>query len=180
MLAYLYVLIAVAVRVLAGTGSFATYGFTPVSASLLFFGSRMPRKQFWIPAVLLIGSDIFLNLKVYGVPLQMDQYVMWIWYVAPCFIGLLLRDRVKPLPVLGAGLGTGVAFYLLSNFAVWAVGPIAYPKNLAGLLESYTKAIPFFRNGVISDVLFSAVFFSIPVLFAMTKSAESPGRDVAA
>jgi hypothetical protein len=180
MLAYLFVLIAVAVRVLAGTGAFATHGFTPVSASLLFFGSRMPRKQFWIPAVLLIGSDIFLNLKVYRVPLHLDQYVMWIWYLAPCFIGLLLRDRIKPLPVLGAGLGTGVSFFLLSNFAVWAFGTIAYPKNWAGLIECYTKAIPFFRNGIISDVLFSAVFFSIPVLFAMTRSAESAGRDVAA
>lgn len=179
MLAYLFVLIAVGVRMVAGTGAFATHGFTPVSASLLFFGSRMPRKQFWIPAALLIGSDIFLNLKVYRLPLTLDQYIMWVWYVAPCFIGLLLRNRIKPLNVLGAGLGTGVSFYLLSNFSVWAFGNIGYAKNWAGLIDAYTRALPFFRNGIISDVLFSAVFFSIPVLFAMTQRAGAT-RDIAA
>jgi hypothetical protein len=179
MLAYLFVLIAVGVRMVAGTGAFATHGFTPVSASLLFFGSRMPRKQFWIPAALLTGSDIFLNLRIYHLPLTLDQYIMWVWYVAPCFIGLLLRNRIKPLNVLGAGLGTGVSFFLLSNFCVWAFGNIGYAKNWAGLIESYTKALPFFRNGITSDVLFSVVFFSIPVLFAMTQRTEAR-RDIAA
>ena len=47
MLAYLFVVLAVTIRVVAGTGTFATHGFTPVGASLLFFGSRMPRKYFW-------------------------------------------------------------------------------------------------------------------------------------
>ena len=117
MLAYLFVVLAVLLRVTAGTGAFATYGFSLVGASLLFFGSRMPRKQFWIPAALLIGSDIYLNLRVYHLPLTTDQIVMWAWYLVPCFIGVLLRNRVKPMNVLGAGLGTGIGFYLTSNFA---------------------------------------------------------------
>ena len=49
MLAYLFVVLAVLLRVVAGTGPFATLGFGMVGASLLFFGSRMPRKQFLIP-----------------------------------------------------------------------------------------------------------------------------------
>lgn len=179
MLAYLFVVLAVLLRITAGTGAFATYGFSLVGASLLFFGSRMPRKQFWIPAALLIGSDIYLNLRVYHLPLTTDQIVMWSWYLVPCFIGVLLRNRVKPLNVLGAGLGTGIGFYLTSNFAVWAFGNIAYAKNLSGLIECYVKAIPFFRNGIISDVLFAAVFFGIGALAAQTsnviegKSAEA-------
>ena len=68
--------------------------------------------------------------------------------------------------VFGAGLGTGVGFFLTSNFAVWAFGNIAYAKNLSGLIECYTKAIPFFRNGIISDVVFSLVFFGIGALVA--------------
>lgn len=180
MLAYLFVVLAVFLRVTAGTGAFATYGFSLVGASLLFFGSRMPRKQFWIPAALLIGSDIYLNLGVYHLPLTLDQIVMWAWYLAPCFLGLLLKDRVKPLNVLGAGLGTGVGFFLTSNFAVWAFGNIGYAHNLAGLMESYTKAIPFFRNGIISDVLFAAVFFGIGALVAQTQGEAVEGKSVAA
>src|SRR5246127_2391539 len=180
MLAYLFVVLAVLLRVTAGTGAFATYGFSLVGASLLFFGSRMPRKQFWIPAALLIGSDIYLNLRVYHLPLTTDQIVMWAWYLVPCFIGVLLRNRVKPMNVLGAGLGTGIGFYLTSNFAVWAFGNIAYAKNLSGLIECYAKAIPFFRNGIISDVVFSLVFFGIGALVAQTQREEAVSKSAAA
>jgi hypothetical protein len=78
---------------------------------------------------------------------------------------------VKPLNVLGAGLGTGIGFYLASNFAVWAFGSIGYAHNLSGLIECYTKAIPFFKNGIISDVVFSAVFFAIGAMVAQAHSA---------
>ncbi len=179
MLAYLFVLLAVAVRVVAGTGTFATHGFTPVGASLLFFGSRMPRKQFWVPMALLIGSDLYLNLKVYGMALTWDQGIIWAWYGGACLIGLLLRDRTKPLFVAGAALGSSVSFFLVSNFGVWAAGYLAYPKTWAGLLACYTAGIPFFRPGIASDLAFSAVFFSIPVLMAYTRRAAA-GKDKSA
>jgi hypothetical protein len=180
MLAYLFVILAVLLRLSAGTGAFATLGFSLVGASLLFFGSRMPRKRFWIPAALLIGSDIYLNLRVYRIPLALDQIVMWSWYLVPCFIGFFLRDRIKPLTVLAGGLGTGIGFFLTSNFAVWAFGNIAYAKNLSGLIECYTKAIPFFRNGMISDVLFSLVFFGIGALVAQSQHDSAASKSAAA
>ena len=172
MLAYLFVVVAVAVRVLAGTGAFATHGFTPVGASLLFFGSRMPRKQFWVPVVLLIASDLYLNYRVYNVALTWDQTLIWAWYVSACFIGVILENRVKPLNVLGAGAGSAVSFFLVSNFGVWAAGYL-YPRTWAGLVASYTNAIPFFRNGLISDLFFASLFFSIPVLLGMSSRAEA-------
>lgn len=168
MLAYLFVVLAVLVRVVAGTGAFATLGFTPVGASLLFFGSRMPRKHFIAPVALLIASDLYLNYRVYGLPLTWDQIVVWAWYVGACAIGMLLRDRVKPLYVAGAALASSVSFFLISNFAVWLVGNIAYPKTLSGLLACYVAAVPFFRMGFVSDLLFSAVFFGLPALFSKT------------
>jgi hypothetical protein len=96
---------------------------------------------------------------------------MWAWYLVPCFFGFFLRDKIKPLTVLGAGLGTGIGFYLTSNFAVWAFNTVAYPKTLSGLILCYTKAIPFFQNGIISDVLFSLVLFGIGALAAQTVEA---------
>ena len=170
-LAYVFVIAAVLLRIGSGTGTFATKGFSLVGASLLFFGSRIPRKHFWIPVALMIGSDIYLNTRVYQIPFSTDQYLMCAWYLVPCLIGVLLRDRVKPLNVLGAGLGTGIGFYLASNFAVWAFGSIGYAHNLSGLIECYTKAIPFFKNGIISDVVFSAVFFAIGAMVAQAHSA---------
>jgi len=178
MLAYLFVVIAVAIRVLAGTGTFATHGFTPVGASLLFFGSRMPRKQLWIPVTLLIASDIYLNFVVYRLPITWDQTIVWFWYVAACFIGVLLRGRIKPRFVLAASLASAVSFFLVSNFGVWAAGYVGYPKTFTGLMAAYAAGIPFFQKGLIADIFFSTVFFSIPVLFGLVNRTE-PHRDAA-
>ncbi|HET9182902.1 MAG TPA: DUF6580 family putative transport protein [Candidatus Angelobacter sp.] len=171
MLAYMFVVFAVAARVLAGTGTLSLWGFTPVGASLLFFGARMPRKQFWIPAALLIGSDVYLNLVAYNMAITWDQTIVWAWYLGACCIGMLLRGRVKPLFVGGAALGSSVSFFLISNFAVWAVGNVVYPKTLGGLGECYAAGIPFFRNDVASTLVFSAIFFLVPVLLAARTQA---------
>jgi hypothetical protein len=74
--------------------------------------------------------------------------------------------------VLGAALGSAVSFFLVSNFGVWAAGYL-YPRTWAGLIASYTNAIPFFRNGLASDLFFATVFFSIPVLVDLVTRAEA-------
>jgi hypothetical protein len=179
MLAYVFVLIAIAVRVLSGTGTFATLGFTPLGASLLFFGSRMPRKHFAAAVAMMIASDLYLNYKVYGLPITWDQTLIWAWYAGACMIGMLLRDRIRPLYVAGGALGSAVSFFLLSNFGVWASGYVGYPKTFAGLMASYIAGIPFFEKGLLSDLVFSAVFFSIPVLVAYV-GRVSAHKDAAA
>jgi hypothetical protein len=180
MLAYGFVLFAVAMRVLAGTGVMSNMGFTPLGASLLFFGSRMPRKQLWAPVALLVGCDVYLTLGPYHQShIQWDQLLIWAWYAAICLFGILLKDRVKPLNVLGAALASAVSFFLISNFGVWAAGTVGYPKTLAGLGASYVAAIPFFQRGIASDVLFSAAFFSVPALVALISRAAQ-GRQAAA
>jgi hypothetical protein len=171
MLAYLYVALAVAVRVLSGAGVFGTMGFTPVTASLLFFGSRMPRKHFIAPVALLIASDVYLNVWKYGLPITWDQTVIWAWYLGACFIGSGLRERIKPLYVGAAALGSSVCFFLISNFAVWLAGNLGYAKDLGGLITCYVAAIPFFRNDLLSNLLFATVFFGLPVLLGQSRKA---------
>ena len=56
MLAYLFVVLAVAVRFMPHP-----WMFTPVSRVALFFGARGPRRQLWIPFVLLAASDVALT-----------------------------------------------------------------------------------------------------------------------
>ena len=165
MLAYVYVLIAVAVRILGATVPFATYGFSPLPASILFFGAYKQRKQLLAPLLLFILTDVFLTTQLYKMAFNWDQTIIWAWYVGAFFLGSLLKDRVKPLYIGGAALGSAVSFFLVSNFAVWLGGKL-YPMTWSGLTACYVAAIPFFRNGIASDLLFSAVLFGIPVLAA--------------
>lgn len=163
MLAILFVVLAVAFRLLPHT-----FSVTPVAASLLFFGARGSRKLAWLPVLLLIGSDIYLTKVTYGMSLTPDHIASFVWYAAMIGLGMLLRSNQSPARIFGASLAAAVSFFLVSNFAVWAVWPM-YPKNFGGLMASYVAGLPFFQREVLSDVLFTAIFFAIPAVIAALK-----------
>src|SRR5262249_35897512 len=152
-------LLAVAVRFMPHP-----WTFTPVAGALLFFGARGPRRQFWIPVVLLATSDVILTKLVYAYPFIWDNFVTWAWYAAILWLGTRLRGDTKPLRVIGAALASSVSFFLVSNLTVW-VSTNLYPKSLAGLMSSYMLALPFFRNAVEGDLVFTAAMFATPAVF---------------
>ena len=158
MLAYVFVLLAVAVRFLPHP-----LAFTPVTAALLYFGARGSRRQMWVPIALLAASDVVLTKFIYAYPFPWDHFVTWAWYAAILWLGTGLRENSKPLRVVGAALAGSVSFFVVSNFAVWAAWSM-YPKTAAGLVASYTAGVPFFRRGLEGDLLFTAVMFGLPVV----------------
>jgi hypothetical protein len=160
MLAYLFVLLAVAVRFLPHP-----LAFTPVTAALLYFGARGARRQLWLPFALLAASDVVLTKFVYAYPFSWDHFVTWAWYAAILWLGTGLRENAKPLRVAGAALAGSVSFFVVSNFAVWAAWSM-YPKTLAGLMTCYAAGLPFFRRALEGDLLFTAVMFGLPVASA--------------
>jgi hypothetical protein len=172
MLAYLFIIAAIAVRFLPHP-----FSFTPVGAALLFFGAYGARKRAWIPVALLAASDVYLTVFQYGYPFAWDTFVTWGWYAAIILLGTKLCGNVRPMRVLGASLAVAVSFFILSNFAVWAAYEM-YPHTWSGLMAAYVAGIPFFRTEIASDMLFSTVFFSVPVLAASLKHIAS-GRATA-
>jgi hypothetical protein len=164
MLAYLFIAVAIFLRFAIALGWVAqAYSFTPLGASLLFFGARGSRKQMWIPLVLLATTDILLNRAVYGYPLTADLLVTWVWYAAVIWFAGALRRNASPLRLAGAALATSISFFLVSNFAAWLVWDM-YPKTFDGLMMAYVAGLPFFQKTLASDLFFTAVFFSVPVL----------------
>jgi len=175
MLAFLFVILAVAVRFIPHP-----WTLTPVGAALLYFGARGPRKLAWIPVVLLAASDLALNKFVWGYPFKADQIVSWFWYAGIVWLGVLLRKKIDPLRLLGAAVATAVSFFLLSNLGVWAAWNM-YPKTVAGLMACYAAGLPFFRRELIGDVMFTGVFFGIGhLLESWTTDAPKAGDRSAA
>jgi hypothetical protein len=158
MLAYLFVLLAIAVRFLPHP-----WTFTPVVGALLFFGARGTRRYIWVPFALLAASDVILTKFVWAYAFTWEQLVIWAWYAGILWLGTRLQERTKPLAVIGAALASSVSFFLISNFVVWIATNI-YPKNLAGLTTSYALALPFVRNALEGDLLFTAAMFATPLL----------------
>jgi hypothetical protein len=167
MLPYLFVLLAIAVRFLPFMGpvNFLPHAwhFTPLAASLLFFGARGSRRQMWIPLVLLAATDVVLTKFIYSYHLTWDQLVTWAWYAAILWLGTNLREKSGPVRVVGAALASSVSFFLVSNFSAWAAYTDMYPRTFHGVMMSYAAGLPFFRGTVESDLFFSIAFFGTPV-----------------
>jgi hypothetical protein len=159
MLAYVFILFAVAVRFLPHP-----MAFTPVGAALLYFGARGPRRQLWIPLVLIAASDVVLTTMIYRYPLRWDVFVTWAWYAGMLWLGTNLKQNAGAVRILASALAGSVSFFLVSNFAVWAAWDM-YTRTVAGLLTCYDAGIPFFRHAVAGDLLFTAAMFAAPVLF---------------
>ncbi len=167
MLAYLFVLLAIAVRFLPFAGPHVlphAWHFTPLAASLLFFGARGSRRQMWIPLVLLAATDFALTRYFYASAFTWEQLIIWAWYAAILWLGTNLREKATFWRVVGAALGSSVSFFLISNLAAWIAMPQIYPRSLSGVMMSYAAGIPFFRNTAESDLFFSLAFFFAPAL----------------
>ena len=174
MLAYLFVIIAIAFRFIPHP-----LAFTPVAASLLFFGATQPRKRFWIPLVLFAVADVILTKLVYSYPFPYDTFVDWAWYAAILFLGAQLAGKFRPGRIFGASLAASVSFFAVSNFAVWLFFRNMYPMTLAGLTACYTAAIPFFRNELVADLVFSFAFFGTALLLkTWSGTAEEAAKAV--
>jgi len=168
MLPYLFVLLAVAFRFLPFAGPLNVlphaWHFTPLAASLLFFGARGSRRQMWIPLTLLIATDVVLTKFVWAYDFSWDVIVSWVWYAAILWLGTNLREKAGFWRVVGAAAASSVSFFLVSNFGSWAAWPQMYPRSFSGLMMSYAAGLPFFRGTAVGDMFFSLAMFGTPVV----------------
>jgi hypothetical protein len=144
-----FVLIGTIARVLPHPANFA-----PIGAMALFSGTYMSKKQaFTLPILAMVISDIFVGFD--SIPMRTAVYGSFLLIVG---IGFWLREHKNFKYVFLSTLFGSVLFFLITNFAVWSFGSM-YPRTLSGLFECYLMAIPFFRNTILGDVLYTGVFF---------------------
>jgi len=145
--------------------------FTPIAAIGLF-GAAYFSKKSWaliIPFAALFISDLLVNNILY--PIFYPEFYTgfklmsagWYWmYGAFALIiglGLLTLKQVKPLSLIGTGIGASIIFFLVTNFGHWVAYPAMYGSTPVGLLASYTAGIPFFWNTVAGDLFYIGVMF---------------------
>ena len=165
--AYLFLVVAVLSRLaLAANPHHAgLYNFTAVGGMLLYFGARRSWREMLAPLAVLMATDYFLTVSVYHYGFVWQAYLpTWAWYVAAMVLGqILLRAKTTFVRVAAGALLGPTSFFLMSNFAVWAVSAM-YPRTLAGLGTCFVAALPFYRNDLISTALVAGLAFGVPVL----------------
>jgi len=150
--------------------------FSPVYGALLFGGARLKdRDSVWFPVALLAVSDLILTLMVYRMQLDWSELIGCLGFASVALIGRWLRNRISVQTVMAASLAGPTAFFFISNFGVW-FGWRMYPPTWAGLLACYVAALPFFRNSLLSGLLYSGLLFGAYEIYRR-KFAASALRD---
>ncbi len=148
-------------------GSTWLANFAPLAAIALCSAIYFPRKyKFVVPFAALFVSDLVLN-AYYGFSF-FDPTILC-HYVAFGLVGLLglaISRRPSLKTVLPATVAGSFLFYAITNAVSWFFDP-GYVKNFAGLIQSLTVGLPqysatptwmFFRNSLVSDLLFTLLF----------------------
>jgi hypothetical protein len=149
LLALIMVALAAALRIAPHPWNFA-----PIGAMALFSGAviRDRRLAFVFPLVALFAGDIFVGFH----KLMFVVYASFLMSVA---IGLWLRDHRTVGRITLATLFGAIQFFVVTNFAVWAVPAGIYPHTGAGLAACYVAGIPYFWNTLAGDAVYSACLF---------------------
>lgn len=171
MLAYVVLLIALLSRLLPPLLHLTAMNFTAVGGSLLFFGARRPRWQSAVAVAALMVTDYLLTVYAYHYAFHVRGYlVTWAWYAGVCLLGSALLRRPTALRVGIGALTSATSFFILSNFVVW-MGHM-YEHSIFGLGMCYVRALPFYRNDLVSTMLVAGVLFGVPVLVARLADSQ--------
>jgi hypothetical protein len=169
--AFLLIVAVVAYRIVTGlaitSGTTWLSNFAPMAAIALCGAAYFPaRYKFTVPLIALFISDVVLNMH-YGFSL-FSPFVAshYLGFALVGGLGLLLQNRASLKTLLPASLAASLIFYVVTNIVSWAFDP-GYVKNFGGLLQALTVGVPaysatptwmFFRNSLLSDLLFTGLF----------------------
>ena len=125
--------------------------FTPMLTIALMSGLYVKnRLSILLPIVIMLISDLFIGSHMTAPWVYLSILMIFL-------IGRLIKNTA--LNILLYSIISSFIFFIVTNFAVWISGGYSY--SLEGLMICYMMAIPFFKNTLISTILFSGLFYSL-------------------
>ncbi len=136
------------------------WNVAPTAAAMLFAGAILPRRWGWIaPLAGSLAADAIIGWYTWQIALVVYGSFIAIW-AASAFVARVVgrsgTSTMRRAAILS--LAGSVGFFLTTNWAAWMWTEM-YPPTWAGLVASYAAGIPFFRNTLLGDLLFSGTFF---------------------
>lgn len=127
--------------------------FSPVAAMALFGGASFSdrRAAFGLPLAGLLVSDLVLGFFAIS-PVVYGSFALIV-----C-LGFWVRGHRSIWRIGTAAVFSALMFFVITNFGVWAIGHL-YPKTPAGFADCYVAAVPFFRNTLMSNLVYTALLF---------------------
>ncbi len=124
------------------------------------------RAALFVPIATMIISDIIIG----------NSSIFIFTWGSFALIGLgaiLLRKldnkpKIQVISSVGFATASTFLFFVITNFGVWLQG--WYPATLAGLIDSYVMAIPFYRTMLIGNLI---LIPSSIIIWQLVKSRQS-------
>lgn len=139
--------------------------FTPI-LSVALFGSAVLANRYLGIAVAIAAMAIS-NLVLGG-------HSTWAYVygamILTGFLGFLLREKRSVLRIAGVTLAGSLLFFLITNLGVFIMQDL-YPKTGAGLVTCYVMALPYLKNSLAGDFLFTGILFGIHYLLNRRSAA---------
>jgi hypothetical protein len=122
-------------------------------AVALFAGSHARR----------VGTAVLATLFALALSDALMGFYPGFWYVyaaalVPVLLGRMIRDHEGAGSIAAAAIASSLSFFLITNFMFWATGQL-YPRTMAGLSACYLAGVPFYRNQVLGDVVYTVAIF---------------------
>ena len=142
-----------------------SWNLSPSYGAELFAGARL---RAWQAFALALSTRAVVDVIIFCTPFRGQEDSSWYyltimpWVYLSIALNVCLGRFVRNTEVawkLGAlTLVASLQFFVVTNFGSWLGSPL-YPKTVAGLIECFVAAIPWFTPSLISYIVF------VPVLF---------------
>ena len=140
--------------------------FTPLGAMAILSGAMIKdlRLSIFIPVAAMLISDALIGFH---------SSILYV-YAAVIIMAVLSRICLIKYTVTrlaGTAVAASVVFYIVTNFGAWLSHDM-YPHTLNGLGQAYVAGIPFFRNTLLSNLMFTAIGFTALVFVPKISTAR--------
>ena len=127
------------------------WNFSPMIAAGIFAGFYF--RHFYLGSFVIILSmflgDLFLGF-------HNTMFFTYLSLAIVVLVGLYLKN-LKFTNILYGTLASSIVFFIITNLGAWLTLEM-YSKDINGLVQSYTMAIPFFHNTLISTFVYLYIF----------------------
>lgn len=141
--------------------------FTPLGAMALLAGACIKDIKFalLIPLLAMLLSDFILGF----------HSSMIFVYAAMALIVIGSYFWLNKISLTSLALGSvlsAILFFIVTNFGAWLSHDM-YSHNLNGLIQAYVAGIPFFKNTLVSTLVFTGIGFIASQQLASKQFANS-------
>ena len=153
--------------------------FSPIIGMAIFAGAVIKDRKlaFALPLLAMFLSDVLF--EVFNIAPGFWGWGQLVGYGILALITVIAfsMKKINVLSVAGYSVGASLLFFFLSNSAFFIFdNPIyhLYAQNFSGYIASLVGGLPFFKTGIVADLVFSTVLFGTYYLvqnFALNKKA---------